>query len=141
MPGKSSPREPSMPVTDGAALVGGYPSRRLKDPSAAWLLGQMDRLGIDRAWVGYLPALLYRDPANATPDLLDHIQRHRDRLLPVPTLHPSLPGWEDDLNEALEIGAPAVRVHPRYLGLDPTGGAMRVFVSAASAAGMPFLLT
>jgi predicted TIM-barrel fold metal-dependent hydrolase len=129
-----------MPVIDVAAFVGGYPYRRLKDPSAAWLLGQMDRLAIDRAWVAYLPALLYRDPARATPDLLDHIQKHRDRLLPVPTLHPGLPGWEDDLNEALAIGAPAVRLHPRYMGLDPTGGEMRVFAGAAAAAGMPLLL-
>ncbi|MBI4503496.1 MAG: amidohydrolase family protein [Gemmatimonadetes bacterium] len=129
-----------MPVVDVAAFVGGYPYRHLKDPSAEWLIRQMDRLGIERAWVAYLPALLHRDPAASTPELLELIKHHRDRLQPVPTIHPGLPRWEEDLNDAVALGAPAVRVHPRYLGLDPVGGEMRVLAAAAGAAGMPLLL-
>ena len=47
-----------MPVVDVASWIGGYPYRHLADPSASWLVRQMDRLRIDRAWVGYLPAAL-----------------------------------------------------------------------------------
>ncbi len=130
-----------MGAVDVAAWVGGYPYRHLHDSSPAWLLKHMDRLDIERAWVAYLPALLYRDPASATPALLAALRPHRDRLDPVPTIHPGLPRWEDDLNDAVAEGAPAARVHPMYLGLDPAGGEMRVLAGAAGAAGMPLLLS
>jgi predicted TIM-barrel fold metal-dependent hydrolase len=66
---------------------------------------------------------------------------HRDRLKPLPTVHPGLPAWEDDLNHAVEIGAPAVRVYPNYQGLDPSGGSMRVWAAAVAALDMPVVLT
>ena len=130
-----------MPVTDVATWIGGYPYRHLRDPSAGWLVRQMDRLAIDQAWVSCLPALLFRDPASSTPELLEHIKHHHDRLHPVPTIHPGLPRWEQDLNDAVALRAPAVRVHPKYLGLDPVGGEMRVLAGAAAAVGLPLLLT
>ena len=129
-----------MRAIDVSAFVGGYPYRHLDDPSPAWLLKQMDRLAIDQAWVAYLPALLYRDTGTATPELLRLLKPHKERLLPVPTLHPALPKWEDDLNSAAAAGAPAIRVHPTWLGIDPAGGEMRVLAAAAGAAGMPILL-
>lgn len=130
-----------MLVVDVAAWVGGYPYRHLADSSPAWLLRQMDRLGIERAWVGYLPSLTYRDPASGTAELLRVLAPHRDRLDPIPAIHPGLARWEQDLNEAVALGAPALRVYPTQLGLDPAGGEMRVLATAAAAAGMPLLLT
>jgi predicted TIM-barrel fold metal-dependent hydrolase len=129
-----------MRAVDVSAWVGPYPYRHVKDTSATWLLRHMDRLGIERAWVALLPALLYREPAAATPELLEALKGHRDRLIPIPALHPGLPGWEEDLNEVTAMEAPAVRVHPTYLGLDPAGGEMRVLAAAAAAAGVPLLL-
>jgi predicted TIM-barrel fold metal-dependent hydrolase len=129
-----------MPGVDVAAGIGGYPYRHLKDTSAAWLLRHMDRLDIGRAWVSYLPALLDREPAATTAELLHALKGHRDRLLPIPTLHPGLPGWERDVKEAVGLEAPALRVHPTYQGLDPAGPEMRALAAAAGAAGVPLLM-
>ena len=130
-----------MPVVDVATWVGGYPYRHLGDPSADWLVRQMDRLGIARAWVGFLPAAQYRDPASSTPALHAAIKSHAGRLRAVPTIHPGQVHWENDLNDAVQAGAPAIRVYPNYLGIDAAGGEMRVLAAAAGAAGIPLVLT
>ena len=131
-----------MSVVDVAAFVGAYPYRDLgRAGSASWLLAQMDRLGIDRAWVGYLPAILRSDPAADNRALARILSSYQDRLAPVPTINPEQPRWQDDLNEALSLGAPAVRVYPQFLGLETAGDAMRVAAAAATVARVPLLLS
>ncbi|MDH3457026.1 MAG: hypothetical protein OER90_09305 [Gemmatimonadota bacterium] len=131
-----------MSVVDVAAFVGTYPYRDLgRAGSASWLLAQMDRLGIDRAWVGYLPSILRSDPAADNRALARIVSSHQDRLIPVPTINPDQPRWQDDLNEALSLSAPAVRAYPQFLGLDMAGDAMRVVAGAAAVAGLPLVLT
>jgi hypothetical protein len=128
-------------ITDVAAFVGGYPFRYLSDPSAGGLVRQLDRLGIEQAWVGHLPSVWHRDPAPAFRALEAAVAGQRGRLLPVPTVHPGLPDWERELNEAVAIGAPAIRSYPMQQGLDPAGGEMRVLAAAAAVAGLPLVLT
>lgn len=128
-------------IVDVSAFVGPYPYRHLPDTSAGWLLKQMDRLGIGRAWVGHLPSILYRDPAPGTRELLALLAIHRDRLLPVPAIHPGLPRWADDLEAAADAGAPAVRVYPGHQALAPEGPEMRALVGAAAAHRLPVVLT
>lgn len=130
-----------MIVTDVSAFIGDYPYRCIDPATPEWLVAQMDRLGIDTAWVGHLPSFLYRDPAPGNSRLATALERFRDRLYPVPTVHPRQPNWQDDLNRAVELGAPAIRVYPMHLGLDPSGGEMRVLVAAAGSVGLPLLLT
>jgi hypothetical protein len=135
------PGEHSAVVTDVATFVGPYPFRALADPSPEWLLRNMDRLRVERAWVGYLPSAFYRDPATGNAELHRLIGPHRERLLGVPAVHPGLPGWENDVNDAAARGAPALRVYPMQLGIDPSGGEMRVLAAAAASADIPLLLT
>ena len=130
-----------MRVTDVAAFVGEYPYRELTHSSADWLIRQMDRVGIERAWVGYLPTLLHRDPAPSNARLHQEIASYPARLAAVPVVHPGLPRWEQDLNAAIEAGAPAVRAYPGYYALDACGPEMRVLAAAAAAAGLPIILT
>ena len=127
-------------TTDVATYVGAYPYRQLPDVSPAWLLKQMDRLDIEHAWVGHLPSAFSEAGAGA-PELLRLLQPHKDRLLPVPAVHPGLPRFTEDLNDASAADAPAIRVYPMQLGLDPAGGQMRVLAGAAASAGLPILLT
>jgi len=127
-------------TTDVATYVGAYPYRSLPDVTPGWLLRQMDRLGIERAWVGHLPSA-FSDPAAGSPALVRLVKPHADRLLPVPAVHPGLPRFVETLNDAMAAGAPAVRVYPMQLGLDPSGGEMRVLASAAAAVGLPILIT
>lgn len=130
-----------MPVIDVAAFVGAYPYRRLTHDTADWLRSHMDRLGIDQAWVAHLPSLLLKDPAPGNADLVRALKPHRDRLRPVPILHPAQPRWERDLERALEVEAPAVRLFPQYQGLEPAGSAMRMALATIASSATPVILT
>jgi len=131
-----------MAVIDVSAFVGTYPFGDLGGAgSAGWLTGQMDRLGVEQAWVGYLPSILQLDPTPGNRALEKITASFGDRLRAVPTINPELPRWQDDLNRALEIGAPAVRLFPQYQGIDPAGDEIRVVLAAAAVAGMPAILT
>jgi predicted TIM-barrel fold metal-dependent hydrolase len=130
-----------MSSTDVATFIGAYPYRYLPHTDAEWLVGQLDRLEIDRAWVGHLPSILLKDPAPGNAELFHHLESYRDRLLPVPVLHPELPGWERDLGGALERGVPAIRLFPAYQGVEAAGPAMRAVVAGLASAGVPAVLT
>jgi hypothetical protein len=130
-----------MPVIDVAAFLGSFPFRPAVEGTPDGLLRHMDRLGIERAWVGSLPSILHQDPAPANGRLYDVTREHRDRLLPVPTVNPEQAAWSDDINRALEAGAPAVRVYPGYQGIAESGPEMRVAVVTAAAAGLPVIFT
>ena len=130
-----------MTVLDTAAFIGPYPFRALPACTVGDLLEGMDRADIERAWVGHLPSFLYRDPAPGNRELLAALAPFRDRLRPVPTVHPGMPRWEDDLERAVNEGAPAVRLYPTWQGIDPAGGEMRVVAAAAASLGLPLLLT
>ena len=127
-------------MIDTSVFIGPYPFRSLPAHTASALLQAMDKAGIERAWVGHLPSFLYRDPGPGTTELLAAVGPHRDRLAPVPTVHPGMPRWEDDLNRAVDEGAPAVRAYPTWQGLEGAGGEMRVLAAAAASVAMPLLL-
>jgi len=126
---------------DVNAWIGDYPYRRLPATGVDDLLGAMDALRIDRAWVGSLPAAFRRDPAADNAALYEALAPHRDRLVPAPAVHPGLPHWERDLSEAAEGGARAVRAYPSQWALAPAGEAMRHLAAACAALDLPLLLT
>jgi predicted TIM-barrel fold metal-dependent hydrolase len=126
---------------DVHAWIGEYPWRALPTTGVGDLLSTMDAVGIDRAWVGSLPAAFRRDPRPDNEVLYRALAAHADRLAPAPTVHPDLPGWERDLNEAVAIGARAIRVYPCQSGIDPAGEAMHALANATAAAGLPLVLT
>jgi hypothetical protein len=140
-PNSSFPQGHSAVITDVSTFVGDYPFRSLPDTSAEFLIGEMDRTGIAGAWVGHLPSFLHRDPAPGTARLRQLIEPHAHRLQPIPTLHPGLPTWEKDLELAVSIEAPAVRIYPMHQAIDPAGDGMRETVAAAADAHVAVLLT
>ena len=128
-------------TVDVSAFIGDYPFRALPDSSVSFLLGEMDRVGIDEAWVGHLPSFLYRDPRPGNENLLFELRDFDGRLRPVPTIHPGLPGWIDDLDSARLTAARAVRAYPMHGGMDPAGDAMTTLVVEAGERELPVLLT
>jgi predicted TIM-barrel fold metal-dependent hydrolase len=95
--------------------VGPWPFRRLDESTVGDLLKRLDRKGIDRAIVGPTAAALYRDPHGANEELHRQVRRHTDRLLPVGTLRPAYPGWEEDLRRCHEdFGFVGLRLLPQY---------------------------
>lgn len=128
-------------ITDVSAFIGDYPFRRLPDTTPEFLLQEMDRVGVAEAWVGHLPSFLYRDPAPGTGQLLRFLGPYRERLHPVPAIHPGLPRWETDLRLAAAEAAAAVRAYPMHQLLDPGGREMSAVVGAAAEVGLPVTLT
>jgi predicted TIM-barrel fold metal-dependent hydrolase len=125
---------------DVNAFLGAYPWGRLPGTTPAALLGAMDRVAIDTAWVTHLPGLFWRDPTEGNAWLYETCRAH-PRLRPVPVAHPGLEHWQDALNEAVERGAPALRCDPLYFGLHPSGPELRVLAAACGAARLPLLMT
>jgi predicted TIM-barrel fold metal-dependent hydrolase len=128
-------------IVDVSTFIGPYPFRLIPGATAEELVRQLDRLRIDHAWVGHLAAPWHRDPRAANAELLRLVYPHAPRLVPVPTVHPGLPGWEADLTAAREAGAPAVRVYPGQQALDPAGAEMEALVMAAAERRTPIILT
>jgi predicted TIM-barrel fold metal-dependent hydrolase len=130
-----------MTLTDHNALIGPYPFRRLPEPTPGRLLAEMDRLGITLAWVGHLPSAFYADAASGNDELFAALKPHRGRLLPVPAVNPAFPGWEREVERAVDAGAPAVRTYPSHYGFDPAGRAMAALCAAGAEAGLEVVLT
>lgn len=125
-------------MIDVNAFLGAYPWRRVPGTSPEAVLGAMDRAGITAAWVTHLPSLFWKDPAEGNPWLYEVVAR-TPRFRAVPLIHPGLPGWEDDLAEAVDRGAVAVRSDPGYLGLAPAGGEMLSLVATCGRVGLPLV--
>ncbi|MBK9067725.1 MAG: amidohydrolase family protein [Gemmatimonadetes bacterium] len=125
-------------MIDVNAFLGAYPWRRVPGTSATGLIEAMDRAAIASAWVSHLPGLWWKDPAAGNGWLFEAVARE-PRFRSVATIHPGLPGWEDDLTTAVGAGAVAVRADPGYLGLSPAGPEMLALVQAAGGAGIPLL--
>ncbi len=123
-------------MIDVSVFLGSYPWRRIPGTSPEAVLAAMDRVGITTAWVSHLPSLFWKDPAEGNGWLYE-VAAKFPRFRAVPVIHPGLPHWEDDLREAVDRGAVAVRADPGYLGIAPAGTEMLRLVSATAAAGLP----
>jgi len=126
-------------MIDVSAFFGPYPFRHVAHATQEWLLAQMERLGIDEAWVGHLPSFLYRDPGPGNAALLAAVPGE-SCLRPVPAVHPGLPGWKAAFKSHADR-VPAVRAYPNYWGLDPAGAEMTSLTEAAASLACPLLLT
>ena len=104
-------------IYDADTWVGHWPFRSLPRRSAADLLRQMDKHGIDKALVGSLHGLFYKDAHEANRELAREVRRHRDRLVPCAVLNPTYQGWRRDLAQCREeLGMPVLRLVPHYHG-------------------------
>jgi hypothetical protein len=124
---------------DANAFVGAYPFRRVPGTSPDAVIGAMDRVGLDEAWVSHLPGVFWRDPMEGNAWLLETAGRS-PRLQPVPAIHPGLACWGEALARARDAGAPAVRADPTFYGIDPAGAEMRALAAACGAAEMTLAL-
>ena len=125
-------------MIDVNVFLGPYPWRQLPGSSPEEVLDAMDRTGIDTAWVSYLPSLFWKDPVAGNGWLFDTVARH-SRFRAVAVVHPGMPHWEEDLTEAVNLGAVAVRADPGLLGIAPTGPEMLRLVRAVAATDLPLL--
>jgi uncharacterized protein len=124
---------------DVNVFLGSYPWRRVPGTSPDAVLSVMDQLGIDEAWATHLPGIFWRDPAEGN-SWLRSTAAHHARLRPVLAVHPGLRHWEEIVDEAAIMGAPAVRSDPMQYAIDPAGAEMQALARACGERGVPLLL-
>ena len=126
---------------DVNTLIGPYPFRYVPHPDPDVLARVLEREGVRGAWVGHLPSAFYRDPSPGNAILYSSVEPFVGLLSPVPTLRPDWPRWESALDEAIQRGAPAVRIYPAQWGLGPGDSRVTGFVRACGEAGLVVMLT
>ncbi|MDZ7374787.1 MAG: amidohydrolase [candidate division KSB1 bacterium] len=107
-------------------------------PKAA--LRRLRKLGIYRVVAVANAAVLYRDPAEADAELLRLRTQEAESLAAVVTVCPALPGWERDLERALQSGAAGVRLLPSYHGYSLLSGLVRQTLALLTDNGVPLVL-
>lgn len=117
-------------IIDTNCHLGHWPFRKLADSDADGLLRLMDAHGVTQAWVGAFEGVFYRDCGQANRDLLARIAGHEDRLVPWAVINPHFPGWEDDLQEAMDKNMQGVRLYPNYHGYGLGEACVRELLSA-----------
>ncbi len=131
---------PAGPI-DVSAWIGGYPYRELPHPDPEVLVRVLAREGFGGAWVGHLPGAFHRDPAPSNRQLYTAVAPHRALLHPTPIVRPDWPHWERTLQEAVDQGAPAVRIYPGLWGLGPRHPALTALAEACARAGVVLHVT
>jgi hypothetical protein len=123
-------------VIDVHVFVGAYPWRPVPEVGIPDLLASMARVGITEAWVSHLPSLFWKDPSAGNGELFDLVSK-QSSLRAVPAVHPGLPHWEDDLLEARDRGAVAVRCDPSQFGLPVAGPEILALLDRAGRLALP----
>lgn len=136
--GSSDDADDTIDLIDLNAWIGSYPFRSVRATPDV-LLSRMDRSGIGRAAVSSIEALYHRNVAPANDHLFDAVAGH-DRLVPLGTLNPTYPNWEQDLDACLSQGARGIRISPQTHNYDLTGPRGRDVVAAIASSGLPVFI-
>ncbi|OGG45736.1 MAG: hypothetical protein A3F84_18485 [Candidatus Handelsmanbacteria bacterium RIFCSPLOWO2_12_FULL_64_10] len=128
-------------LIDVNAWLGVWPFRSLKDNTPEALVARLDRSGIDIAAVSLIEAIFHRNVQPANEKLAKAVQPCKDRLLPMATLNPTYPAWEDDLAACHEkLGMKGVRLFPQYHGYPIDGPLGRQVVEACRERNLPVFI-
>jgi uncharacterized protein len=107
-----------MTLIDVNVHLGQWPTRRLPLDKTASLRSKLNRLGIRQAWAGSFEAILHRDIDGVNQRLaMECREQQEDKLLPIGSVHPKLPDWQEDLRRCQEVHRmPGIRLYPNYHG-------------------------
>jgi hypothetical protein len=128
-------------TTDVNCFIGPYPFRHVPHPDPDVLVRVLEREQVRDAWVGYLPSAFYRDPRHGNDALYRALEPHAGVLHPVPAIRPDWPEWDDQFTNALERGAPAIRVYPPQWGLSVDDGRMKGLAARCAESGLVLVFT
>jgi len=129
--GKDRPLE----IVDTNVRLFHWPFRRLPLDVTEKLVKKLRSLGVTQAWAGSFEAILHRDMATVNQRLVREC-RQSPELVPIGSVNPLLPDWENDLQRCFQQhDMPAVRLHPNYHGYPLTDPRFARLLQIATAAG------
>jgi predicted TIM-barrel fold metal-dependent hydrolase len=134
--GQTAQVEPTVDrLVDSNVSLFQWPCRRLPLDHVADLVDKLSQLGVTEAWAGSFESLLHRDVAGVNRRLVEACRKH-PMLKPIGCINPSLPGWEDDLEQCIDqFDMLGVRLHPNYHGYSLEDPAFTQIVERVAAAG------
>jgi predicted TIM-barrel fold metal-dependent hydrolase len=92
-----------------------WPFRRLKYERTADLVTKLQRHRVGEAWAASFEALLAKDVNGANARLAEECGKHAGFLIPIGSVNPAWPDWEEDLRRCHEVHRMrGIRLYPRY---------------------------
>lgn len=134
-----SPAASASGITDVNIHLHRWPHHRLPHDTPTALADHLHAHGVAQAWTGSYDALLQQDLTAINARLAADCAKTAPNLfLPIGTLNPAHPRWQDDLKRCQQThGMKALRLYPgfhRYTLADP---AFRHLLEAATSARLP----
>lgn len=124
-------------VVDTNIHLFSWPFRRLKYGSTAALVEKLKRHNIEQAWAGTFEALLHKNLGQANARLAAECRSTDGFLLPVGSVQPTWPDWQEELRRCHENhGMRAIRLHPSYQGYTLDHPAVAELLAAAAQRGL-----
>jgi predicted TIM-barrel fold metal-dependent hydrolase len=126
---------PPSSIVDTNISLFQWPFRRLPLDNLDEMLRKIRSLGITQAWAGSFEGLLHRDIRGVNERLVAACKPHRE-LVPIGSINPELPGWEDDLDRCItQHQMPGIRLHPNYHGYTLDDPRLSQLLKRATSAG------
>lgn len=123
------------PIIDTNVHLFQWPFRRLPLDETGAFVKKLRDLGITEAWAGSFEGILHRDIAGVNARLAEACRKHPE-LVPLGSINPELPDWQEDLRRCLdEYNMPGVRLHPSYHGYALTDSRFEELLERATTAG------
>ena len=126
---------PSFRIVDTNVSLFHWPFRRLPLDNTESLVKKYRSLGIGQVWAGSFEGVLHRDIAGVNRRLAEACLNWPE-LIPIGSVNPELPGWEEDLRQCCgNFSMPGIRLHPNYHGYTLDDSRFAQLLNLATKAG------
>jgi predicted TIM-barrel fold metal-dependent hydrolase len=115
-----------------------WPFRKLKYDRTEALIAKLRRHRITQAWAGSFEAVLHKQLDASNQRLVEECRKRGEgALVPIGTINPGWPDWEEDLRRCHEqYGIHGLRLYPAYHGYAPDHPEFARMLAEAAKRGM-----